>query len=61
MGTNKTWRAGLVLTLLSTAALGQERQHLKVMIVVYDFAQLGVKTLDRTEGIVGTILQTAGI
>lgn len=61
MGTNKTWRAGLVLTLLSTAALGQEPQHLKVMIVVYDSAQIGVKTLDRTERIAGTILQTAGV
>jgi hypothetical protein len=61
MGTNKTWRAGLVLTLLSTAALGQEPQHLEVMIVVYDSAQIGVKTLDRTEGIAGTILQTAGV
>ncbi len=60
MGANKTWITKLFLSLLSTAALGQEPPHVKVMIIVYDSAHTGAKTLDRTERIAGTILQTAG-
>jgi hypothetical protein len=61
MGSDKAWRAGLVLILLSTAGLSQEPRHSKVIIVIYDSAQIGVKTLDRTEAIARTILQTAGV
>jgi len=62
MGADKTWRTGFFfLSLLSTAALGRERPQVKVMIVVYDSAHMGAKTLDRTERIAGTILKTAGI
>lgn len=61
MGANKTWGTGLFLSLLSTVALGQASPHLKVTIVIYDSAHVGAKTLDRTERIAGTILQTAGI
>lgn len=61
MGANKIWRTGLFLCLLSTTAPGQEAPHVKVTIVVYDSAQIGTKTLDRSERIAGTILQTAEI
>jgi hypothetical protein len=61
MGANKTLRMGLLLSLLSTAALSQASPHLKVTIVIYDSAHVGAKTLGRTERIAGTILQTAEI
>jgi hypothetical protein len=61
MCANKTWTARLFISLLATAALGQESPHFNVMIVIYDSAHLGAKTLDRAEVTAGTILQTAGI
>jgi hypothetical protein len=61
MGANKIWKTGFFLSLLNTAALGQETPRLEITIVVYDSAHVGAKTLDRTERIAGTILQTAGL
>jgi hypothetical protein len=61
MRAHKTWRTGLFLSVLSTTALDQEPPHVKVTIVVYDSAHVGAATLDRTERIAGTILQTVGI
>jgi hypothetical protein len=61
MRAHKTWRTGLFLSVLSTTALGQEPPHVNVTIVVYDSAHVGAKTLDQTERVAGTILQTAGI
>ncbi len=61
MHSHKIWKTGLFLSLLATAALGQETPRLEITIVVYDSAHVGAKSLDRTERIAGTILQTAGL
>jgi hypothetical protein len=61
MGANTSWRTGLVLFLLSRAAVGQSLPNTTVSIVVYDDARVGAKTLDRAERLAGKILLKAGI
>ena len=57
----KSWRTGLLLYLLSAAALGQGWPQTKLSIVVYDAAHVGPKTVERAEGLAGTILLTAAM
>jgi len=60
MSSNKTYRTWVFLGLLSKAALAQQLPQ-SVTIVVYDSAHVRAKTLDRTEHIAASILQTAGL
>jgi hypothetical protein len=61
MDANKSWTTGLFLCLLLTAAAGQGLPDTKLLIVVYDAAHVGSKTLERSERLAGTILLKAGI
>jgi hypothetical protein len=61
MDANKSWKTGLFLCLLSTAAVGQGRPDAKLLIVVYDKAHVGSKTMERSERLAGTIVLKAGI
>jgi hypothetical protein len=61
MGAKTRWRTSFLLSLLSTAIVGQEPPRLKLSIVVYDGAHVGSKTTDRAERLAGTILLTASI
>ena len=61
MDVNKVGRTGLFLCLLSTAAVGQDPPDTKLLIVVYDAAHVGSKTLERSERLAGTIVFEAGI
>jgi hypothetical protein len=61
MGANNSWTTGFLLSLLSTAAMGQVRPNLKLSIVVYHSAQVGTQTLERAERVAGTVLLTAAI
>lgn len=61
MGANNSWRTGFLLSLLSTAAMGQVRPNIELSIVVYDAAQVGTHTLERAERLAGTVLLTAAI
>jgi hypothetical protein len=61
MGASKCWRTGFLLSLLSTAAMGQVRPNIKLSVVVYDAAQLRTQTLESAERLAGTVLLTAAI
>src|SRR4051794_28093012 len=61
MGAKTSWRTSFLLSLLSTAIVGQEPPRVKLSIVVYDAAQVGSKTAEQAEDLAGKILSTASI
>lgn len=61
MGAGKSWRTGVLLSLLSTAAMGHVRPNINRFFVVYDAAQLRTETLESAERLAATVLLTAGI
>jgi hypothetical protein len=61
MGAKTRWRTSFLLSLLSTAIVGQEPPRVKLSIVVYDSAHVGSKTTEYAEHVAGEILAKASI
>jgi hypothetical protein len=61
MGAKTRWRTSFLLSLLSTAIVGQEPPRVKLSIVVYDGAHVGPKTAEHAEDLAAKILSTASI
>ena len=61
MGATTRWRTSFLLSLLSTAIVGQEPPRVKLSVVVYDTAHVGSKTAEHAEHLAGKILSTASI
>lgn len=61
MDAKTRWKTSFLLSLLSTAIVGQEPPRVKLSVVVYDTAHIGSKTAEHAEHIAGEILSTASI